>query len=717
MRSLYGWKFVLTVALPLLLASLGVAALTADLLSRVSTGANVEDRERTRQVVRSALGAAQRQLANLATDNSYWDDAVRSTSGDVDQEWAVETWGVSTDPGINYDLFMVVDRALPKAVAGYRRGEAFQPDHASYFDGQLDRLIDSLPAGSGMHPSASGIVRTDDGLAVAATAPILPTSEDISVQPDRPRYLVFLKFLTPEHVAAIGEQYVIGDLRLIEAPSTAVRGELIRAPDGTVIGKAVWSDRRPGDVAIAAVSKKTALVLGFLAAVMIGIGVLCWQLIGRIAAREAAAVHDARHDSLTGLPNRSALIAESDRLLAAGGQTVVAAFIDLDGFKDVNDTYDHETGDRLIRAVAAGLVSLAKDTAMVCRLGGDEFVALFCGPDSERDAEQFSARLLAFLAAPFDFEGRLASVGASIGLAVAGSERIDTAELMRRADVAMYKAKNAGRNRHCSYRRDFDAERIESQSIAGELRGLIDAGAIDVVYQPVVDARTRKIVGVEALARWPSAASRQIAADLFIKVAEQNGLIDDLGAVVLRKACADAARWPGLRLAVNISPVQLRRPDFVDVTLRIIAASGLDPSRVELEITESTLVEDIGRARQMFAELRAAGVQIALDDFGTGFSSIGYLRAFEFDRIKVDRSLVGHLVSSMSEQAIVQGTILMAAGLTARVTAEGVEAEDQANLLRLTGCTELQGYLFHRPMDADAMSRVLEMDAATEAAA
>ena len=271
----------------------------------------------------------------------------------------------------------------------------------------------------------------------------------------------------------------------------------------------------------------------------------------------------------------------------------------------------------------------------------------------------------------------------------------------------MYRAKAAGKNRYLSYSSDFDIDRAERLEVAEELRRIITTRTLEVAYQPVVEAASRKIVGVEALARWPSTSSRRIAPDRFIAIAENSGLIDDLGDLILSKACAAACNWPGLRVAVNVSAVQLKNPNFVERTLDTIAASGIDAGRIELEITEGTLVDDVAAAKDIFAELRAAGLHIALDDFGTGFSSIGYLRQFNFDRIKIDRSLVNQIFTGSSEQHIVQGTLLMAAGMTAAVTAEGVEREEQINILRLSGCQEMQGYYFHKPQPAEAITKLL----------
>jgi predicted signal transduction protein with EAL and GGDEF domain len=303
-------------------------------------------------------------------------------------------------------------------------------------------------------------------------------------------------------------------------------------------------------------------------------------------------------------------------------------------------------------------------------------------------------------------DGRLASVGASIG--VAGNEgALADSEVLRRADVAMYKAKADGKNRHRLYDASLDKEREENLSIASELKDIIKARSLDIEFQPVVSAKSLLVTGVEALARWPKSSPRHVDAERFVTIAETSGLIDELGALILHKACEAGRAWPNLRLAVNISAVQLNNPHFVRNALDVLHSHSIAPNRVEFEITETSLIGDTDRAKQVFKALQMAGVKVALDDFGSGFSSIGYLRTFNFDRIKIDKSIVSKVLSSPSELAVLQGALLVARGLSAEVTAEGVEQSDEVQVLRLAGVTELQGYYFHKPMTARDVNQLL----------
>jgi diguanylate cyclase (GGDEF)-like protein len=707
MQKSYSWKFILAVALPLLVASLAVVFLTVDLIDRVSTGANRADHERTRQIVVSAFGAAQHQLSNTSIDNAYWDDAVKYAYGDIDAEWINSTWGATTEVGINYSVAMVIDRDKLSPIAAYRDGKLFNPVIEDYFSGKIKTILDLLPNDNVTMQSKASIIDTQDGLAIVAAAPILPTTTEIKIPQAKPRYLIFLKFLTPTFLQEMSKQYVLTGLAINKVENAALDGEILRDQAGNAIVVVKWNDTRPGDFEHSTVLNKTILTLGFLGVVICLIAWQCWNLIQQVAEGEKTSRHLALHDALTGLPNRAGLYFEFGRLAATDNTSLAIAFADLDGFKNVNDAYGHKTGDQLIKAVAAGLKHLVGDSGQVCRLGGDEFVILFHGPDSKSQACLIASKLIQFLSISFDLDGRMAAVGASIGIASSINNKFSPAELMRQADVAMYKAKATGKNKFVQFTPHFDGERNEDANIANDLRSIVEAGSIDVAYQPIVDARTQKVVAVEALARWPSSAMRRYTPDKFIAVAETHGLIDQLGNAILEKACNDAKKWPEVRLSLNISPIQLRNPDFVQNTIKTISKCGMDYHRIEFEITEGTLVNDMATAKRMFEELQSYGIQIALDDFGTGFSSIGYLRQFGFDRIKIDRSLISKLLMSSSEQNIVQGTMLMANGLAATVTAEGVESNDQINILRLSGCDEMQGFFFYKPMPAAEIYDVL----------
>jgi diguanylate cyclase (GGDEF)-like protein len=703
MRSLR--HFVLLVALPLLLAAGGVIGLTVDLVTRLSSGANIEDHRRTAEVVNSALQATREEMAHAVADNANWDDAaIELYKPVIDHDYVNSTWGEATATGVIYDLVFAVDKD-GKLLSGFIAGEPSATDPNAYLGGRLHALLAILPQNATESRAESAIVRTPLGLVAVAAGNLVPTSADAPLSGPGPRFLVLAKFLDVEFFTQLGSKFVVENLMF--SPEQTAGFVALSNQFGDNLGTAIWRDRRPGDVTRDSVMPMATGMLVLLLAVMSAIAMLCWQQFRQIAGREMQAQYDATHDALTGLPNRSALVRSISQALQRKKIETAVLFIDLDGFKEVNDTYDHETGDRLIKAVAAGFKVLAGDDTFISRLGGDEFVIMLTGSDALERAKALADRVIAFLSAPFDLEGRLAVVGGSIGIASSEGGDIAAGELMRCADIAMYKAKSDGKNRYRVFAKEMDSARDVTAAIVSELRVILAENRIEVAYQPIIDATSLAITGVEALARWPASAERRIGPDVFIPIAEGSGLINRLGLAVLEKACRDAAAWPDLKLSVNVSPVQLRNPDFAAEVIATIDRTGLKRTCVELEVTEGTLINEIGRMQPVFDALHKAGITIALDDFGSGYSSIAYLRELTFDRIKIDRSLTSSMLTSEMARNVIQATGLIANGISASVTAEGVESGDELQLLRLAGCTEFQGYLFGKPQTAAAITASL----------
>ncbi len=695
-----GLKFILLIVLPFTLSALGILWTTFSMLDGISTGANTQDNERTRQVVSSAFKSAEQRLYSILTDNARWDDAVRNSYGPIDDQWMYDTWGVGTED-VNYDAMFIVEKD-GRPVTAYREGEKLDTGAADYIGMALPRVLADLPSDSATFEVVTTLVNTLDGLAVLAAGPILPTSEDIVIPLPQPRVLIYVQVLSPEILAGIGAQYVVDGLTLAPAAWTAVSHLVLHNRWGEAVASVTWQDRRPGDAARRSYGTGAFVTLFALVGVMVLISVLHFRVMQKLAARERMAVFAAHHDALSGLPNRQAIAEEIAKVLPeAKTQPLALMYIDLDGFKNVNDTYDHETGDKLICAISSGFLSIVGERGILARLGGDEFAALITGEDSGTAAETIARDMLAFAGRPFDIDGRMASVGASIGIVrVHDEEGLEAAEVMRRADVAMYNSKDQGRNRYCLFDKELDTQRINDIMIANELREHVRQKRIEVAYQPIVDSRTRTVIGVEALARWPKNAPRRIPPEKFIPVAEEQGVVNALGELVLTIACRDAAQWQDIRLSINVSPVQLNNPDFVRDVQRIAAQSGLPLERLELELTESFLIHNPVRAKKVIDELRTCGISVSLDDFGTGFSSVGYLRQFAFDKVKLDRSLTNSIARDAATQRVVQGTVLIATGLSLEITAEGIESEEEAQLLRLSGCNLLQGFYFGKPQSS-----------------
>jgi diguanylate cyclase (GGDEF)-like protein/PAS domain S-box-containing protein len=408
----------------------------------------------------------------------------------------------------------------------------------------------------------------------------------------------------------------------------------------------------------------------------------------------------ARHDTLTGLPNRMHFQEGMDAALLALStmRTLAVLSIDLDDFKLVNDTLGHLAGDVLLREVAGRLNRCAGKRDLVARLGGDEF-ALLMPAERPEDAATTAQAILAALAIPFEIDGETVSIGASIGIAIAPRDGLTTESLLQYADVALYRVKSDKGRDFRFFEPAMDQALRERREMKRDLSLALGRGELRVVYQPQIDIGSNRLVGFEALLRWESSTHGSVSPMVFIPLAEESGLIDTIGAFVLREGCAEAANWPeALSLAVNLSPAQFRNRAVVRTVADALAETGFKPARLELEITESVLFDESAEALAALEELHRMGIRVALDDFGTGYSSLSYLRRFAFDKIKIDRSFVADLPGAEDSAAIVRAIIGLGRSLKTRVTAEGVESWEQLLMLRAEGCNEAQGYLFSRPL-------------------
>jgi diguanylate cyclase (GGDEF)-like protein len=487
----------------------------------------------------------------------------------------------------------------------------------------------------------------------------------------------------------------------------------LQGNDGFSIGYLRWTPDHPGDKAKAAIQTLAIVAIGTMIACMLLLTFVSSRLSSGLQKSKNKAWSVANTDALTSLPNRHAtntLLQKHVAELKLGKAKELAVMLaDLDGFKEVNDTYGHQIGDLLLQGVSSGLAVIAsRFDASLSRLGGDEFAFVLVGEATEQRSKEISNAVLKFLSNPMNIDGRIARVGMSIGIAVVTDVNTPESELLRRADVAMYAAKAHGKNRRFFYVPALDVARNNRIVMAEKLRAALASQALQVAYQPIVDASSRQITGVEALARWQAADGSWISPDEFISVAEEFGLIDDLGNQILSIACREAATWNNISLSVNVSPVQFRNPRFVETLTAIVDQSGLPRHFLELEVTEGYIIEHSERAKSIFENLHDRGFQVSLDDFGSGFSGIGYLMKFNFDKLKIDRSIIRGMITEASARSIILATASLAHSMNMTVTAEGVESEDEANLLRLAGCDTLQGFHFGRPQTAQSIGLLLE---------
>jgi diguanylate cyclase len=440
-----------------------------------------------------------------------------------------------------------------------------------------------------------------------------------------------------------------------------------------------------------------------------GLTVLAVRDLRERRAAEEKIRYLAEHDGLTGLPNRNSLQA---RLVAAverveaSGESLSVICIDLDHFKEANDQHGHLAGDAILVETARRLQSAVQAPSFAARLGGDEFIVVqVAGGDQPTAAAELSGRLIEMLSAPVPYEGQELALGASLGVSLYPDDGRTAEALMANADMALYRAKESGRGVYRFFKREMDDSIRERRNLARDLRQGIADEELVVHYQPLARAADGEVCGFEALVRWRHPTRGMIPPLDFIPVAEENGLIGPLGDWVLRRACADAASWEKpLRIAVNLSPIQLHNPALPSLVHEVLITTGLSPSRLELEITESALFKDYQRALDNLRRLKALGVRIAMDDFGTGFSSLSTLQSFPFDKIKIDKSFVENIHRHDRATVIVRAVLGLGRSLEIPVVAEGVETEEQIVFLRGENCTELQGYAIGRPAPVDALT-------------
>jgi diguanylate cyclase (GGDEF)-like protein/PAS domain S-box-containing protein len=424
---------------------------------------------------------------------------------------------------------------------------------------------------------------------------------------------------------------------------------------------------------------------------------------------EERIAHMARHDALTDLPNRTLLRERLEYELkrVRRGQCLAVLCLDLDHFKSVNDTLGHPIGDELLKVVADRLRRCTREHDTIARLGGDEFAIIMTAMEQPTDAAALSKRVRDAITKPYDLDGHQIVADISIGISVAPLDATEADQLLKNADMALYGAKADGRGAYRFFEPEMDARMRQRRELEMDLRKALVNGEFELYYQPLVDLQSNDITGFEALLRWNHPERGLISPAQFIPIAEETGLIIPLGEWVLRRACEETAGWPGdVKVAVNLSPSQLKSRNLVQIVISALAASGMAATRLQLEITESVLMQNTFATLATLHQLRALGVQIAMDDFGTGYSSLSYLRSFPFDKIKIDRSFINDLSNGAEPLAIVRAIASLAKSLSMISTAEGVETQQQLEKLQAVGCTEMQGYIFSQARPAEEIVRL-----------
>ena len=691
------------------------------MLSLSATKSDQLFHSRLLKVVGYALDRSVEKVPYDQESVAVWDDAITNVRDSFDRNWVDINLGVWMYEYFKHDRTYVLDgqnqvlyaMADGKELAVSRRvpmgkvSDLVSDLRRQIADGALDRYA----LGQERVPRAVDLGFVEQRPAIISVMPLVSDTGKIQQDKGTEGAIVSVRFLDSGFIPDLASAYLLEGVRFSKNDDTTSEEQSLPFKDraGQTIGHFVWTPGRPGWTILADLGPLFGMgALSIGAAVYFLIRSLrgtCTELV----LSDAHSKHLAYHDSLTGLPNRAYFNNRLDQSLASvrGSSALALMFLDLDRFKEVNDTFGHAAGDALIRQVSDQLSTLIGPEDVLARMGGDEFAVIRCSTTKEQ-VEELSQRIAGAISRPFDVNGCKAAVGISIGIAMAPEAGTDRGELARKADIALYQAKKSTGDRFQFFTEEM-GQRIQTrQALEMDLREALDTGrGLVVAYQPVYCVDGLKIKGAEALARWDHPRLGPISPVVFVALAEECGLIDRLGDWVLRKACGAAQAWSLETISVNASAVQCHQADFADRVLAILRDTGLPPNRLEIEITESVLLDASGASARALKTLRDKGIRVALDDFGTGFSSLSYLIKLEVDRIKIDRSFVQHLDHSEQSRSIVRAIVNMAAALDVAVTAEGVETHAQLTFLSQAGCNHLQGYLFSKPVSPTRLTELL----------
>jgi diguanylate cyclase (GGDEF)-like protein len=717
-RKAVGWNHVrLSVVVPIgVIVAVAIVCVVVAVLGSAQRADQVA-LETERQLFTRALANHSERVLREIESIAASERAVRRIRAQYDADWVQRRVGRWLETYFDHDFVFVADASdrLIYALLGHR---SVDPNWFNTIRPDVTPVIDLLRGRAGSGGDATGKSSLHRAVLlqpflgrpaiVAAVAVISP--DDKTQSADEPAPLVLsVKFIDEEVLAEIESRLQLRNLRKVGKEIVPAGDYVFDLTDkhAKSIAHFAWTPKQPG-------AEIVHSVIPFIAVALAGFALLAGLVLrymrrtaATIAAGETRLRHLALHDPLCGLPNRIFFGERLEAIIAKarqGSRTAAVFYIDLDHFKDVNDTLGHPVGDELIRSVTQRLSRTLRGDDLVARLGGDEFAVITSGDFDQATLQAMATRMIATICAPYSIGNQTIVIGASIGIALIHEHVGGAADIMRHADMALYRAKNEGRNRACIYDSAMDADLLKRKLLENDLRAAIENDNLRVAYQPIVNNSGETVVAVEALCRWTHPERGEIPPTEFIPIAENSGLIIELGEQVLRRACLDGKAWPGIAVSVNVSPLQFRRADFVDVVERILAETDFDPARLELEVTESTLLGNVDTAELAMFRLKALGVRLALDDFGTGYSSLLYLRRFPFDKLKIDSSFVRSIERAADAAAIVHAVVSLGRGLGMKVTAEGVETAEQHLFLRAAGVHSMQGYRFGRPCPAAEIS-------------
>ncbi len=675
---------------------------------------------RERHMVEQGFQRLLEQYQENIVPQADWDVAVEKLDHEFDPKFADDNFGIQlfTFYGFTHTFFVDgQDKVLYASVRGEQADKkTFRPFAATV--AELLKPIrkaetarppitpDPDTQGTVTRPIQShAMVRIHDTVYILIATLVQPDLGLVLPKGQRAPVAITAMPIDRAMLQTFASRYLVDDLQVVDAGTTAIGMThlLLHSPSGKEIAALAWTPRRPGILLL------EQLLFPMLGALVL-LALAGWVLVRRsgvivdeLIMNEKQAKHLAYHDQLTHVPNRTMLFERLPEMLSAVGQgfpMLAVLCVDLDRFKEVNDTLGHEAGDLLLKALADRLRATCETApeALVARLGGDEFV-LVCPVQNEQEAKELAERCLGLIMKPMTCDYGQIDVGCSIGVALIGEGQADPSVVLRHADMALYEAKAEGKGQV----RFFEPAMAEAmrmrRTLEDSLRVSLRTDDFRMVYQPQVDV-DGNVAAVEALLRWKHPELGEISPAVFIPLAEETGLIMAIGEFVMRKVFEETAQWHHMRVAINVSAVQMRTPGFATQVMQLAARAGIKPSRYEIELTETALLGDGPATNENFDILRKLGFSIVLDDFGTGYSSLSLLHRFRVDKIKIDHSFVAGLTSSGEVNALVGAIVKLARSFDLGVIAEGVETEEQRYHLTLVGCTEFQGFLTGRPMPA-----------------
>jgi diguanylate cyclase (GGDEF)-like protein len=710
---------------PMLALLGGLPALLLILLFYSANSMNQSASQAQRALINNALSLRLVQSLSELRSVAWWDEmVVKSRVSGFDAEWLDIEVGVFVTASYKHDHILVLD-AQNQPIYGFSADQRL--DQAT--QEKLARLVQPLAAqirgGKNVSPRITDTSFTDDlaensaitdrqygrgaaailayeGQPVFAAAMEITPSLSKELESKHPQILVSVTNLNLPVLKDIGRSVLINDLSFESNSAIPNNRFPIRSDDGKSMGALSWTPKQPGNTLI---NELLPPMLFVLIVAMISIIALFKRLTGstrELAKREIEAQYLANHDALTGLPNRRRLATKLVELRnehGAAGTAISVACIDLDRFKDINDTLGHHAGDELIKAVARRIESRLLPGDMIARLGGDE-LAVIRLHQHVNEGERLSNMIISSFDAPFSVLGHEIETKASLGVTSATLDR-PFDDVMREADIALYEAKAMGRGRAAHFIAPMAAKLEKRHAIELDLRRAIANRELTISYQPIIEAATGRISSVEALVRWHSETHGHVSPELFVGIAEETGMMAGLGHFIIEQAMEDSQRWPHLTTAINISPAQLRSATIVSELVGTAKRFGVSPNRITIEITETLLMASDARTLRLLNQLKEHGFSLALDDFGTGYSSLAYIRDFPFDRLKIDRRFIKGVDQDPQALAIVEGVVNFGRILGHEIIAEGIETEQEMQAMQRAGCTHLQGFVFSKPLSAD----------------